>query len=70
MATIATKAVADLRAANPALYPPAPHCWYRLVADQLRVPMLCVVCQDRFQPEHDVRTTPMYSPISCLWCNG
>lgn len=54
MAAIATVAAAELRKVNPELYPPAPHCWYRLSGDQLRAPMLCVVCQDRLQPEHDV----------------
>ena len=55
MAAIATAAAAELRKENPELYPPAPHCWYRLAGDQLRKPMLCVVCQDRLQPEADAK---------------
>ena len=66
MAAIATAAAAELRKANPNLYPPAPHCWYRLAGDQLHAPMLCVVCQNRFQPEQDVRPfAPFQIPDIC-----
>ena len=63
---VAAAAVAELHKANPQLYPPAPHCWYRLAGDQMQAPLLCVVCQDRIQPSADskVALAPRVGTIS------
>lgn len=53
MSAMAGRAARLLHRANPALYPPVQHNWYRLPEDHLRQPSVCAECFEALQPDMD-----------------
>ena len=53
----ATEAAAIMRKQDPERFPPTPHSWYQLKADDedLGAPLLCAACFTRIDPEGSVR---------------